>query len=354
MFTPTSPDLLARIAKSARSRVWRGAAMLVVVASLFAACHRTPPAAPNASMSEPGAASAPKTEAAAAGATVSATEGVTLRPEQIEKLGLVTQAAQAMEYAEHANGYGVVIGHETIAQSVAEVATARATEQLSRSALRRAKQLSGTPGAVSADVEEAAAQKAAVDAAAMMLSTQRLSSTLGMNPPWQARDQDAMLHELASGKIKLLRATFPMGSLSGGTPRSLRAARLGVTQPELGWKLKLVWDAPADASIPGRSYFALLERADVAEGERLAVWAPVGEAVRGVVIPTAAAVMSEGKYWCYLEKKPGTFERVEIDATKPTANGYFVSEGVGAGDPIVITAAGQLLAQELAASAEPD
>jgi len=188
----------------------------------------------------------------------------------------------------------------------------------------------------------------------MMLSTQRLSSTLGMNPPWQARDQDAMLHELASGKIKLLRATFPMGSLSGGTPRSLRAARLGVTQPELGWKLKLVWDAPADASIPGRSYFALLERADVAEGERLAVWAPVGEAVRGVVIPTAAAVMSEGKYWCYLEKKPGTFERVEIDATKPTANGYFVSEGVGAGDPIVITAAGQLLAQELAASAEPD
>ncbi len=107
--------------------------------------------------------------------------------------------------------------HDTIAQAVAELATARATEQQSRSALKRAQQLSGTPGAVSADVEEAAAQKAAVDAAAMTLTTERLTSTLGMNPPWQNRDQDPTLQDLARGKIKLLRATFPLGALSGGT-----------------------------------------------------------------------------------------------------------------------------------------
>jgi len=98
----------------------------------------------------------------------------------------------------------------------------------------------------------------------------------------------------------------------------------------------------------------LLKGADVGEGERLTVWAPVGEALSGMVIPAAAVVMSEGKYWCYMEKKPGTFVRIAIDATQPTTNGYFVSEGISGGDRIVVTAAGQLLAKELGAGAEPD
>jgi hypothetical protein len=355
------PISTARAARRARSGHWgrRGAVVLAMACLVLGACHRGPASGADAPPPEPKSPSGSKsTEAVPAGTPQSATEGakegVTLTPEQIEKLGLVTQPARSMEYVQQGNGYGVVIGHETIAQAVAELATARATALLSHSALKRAQQLSGTPGAMSADLEETAAQKAAVDATALTLTTERLSSTLGMNPPWQDRDQDPTLQGLARGKIKLLRATFPLGALSGGTPRSLRAAHLGVTQPDSGWKLNVVWDAPADASIPGRSYFALLKGTDVGEGERLAVWAPVGEPVSGVVIPAAAAVMSEGKYWCYLQKKPGTFVRIEIDATKPTANGYFVSEGISAGEPIVVTSAGQLLAKELGAGAEPD
>jgi hypothetical protein len=332
--------------------------MIVAVCSLLSACHRAPPAGADAAGSETKPASGSKSTdaapAAPAGAPGSAAEGVSLTPAQIEKLGLVTQAAQPTAYSQHASGYGVVVSHDTIAQAVAELTSARATGQQSRSALKRAQQLSGTPGAVSADVEEAAAQKAAVDAAAMTLTIERLTSTLGMNPPWQNRDRDPTLQDLASGRIKLLRATFPLGALGGGTPRSLRAARLGVTQPDLGWKLNVVWDAPADSNIPGRSYFALLKGADAGEGERLTVWAPIGEMLSGVVIPAAAVVMSEGRYWCYLQMKPGAFVRVEIDATKPTADGYFVSAGIGAGDQIVVTAAGQLLAKELGAGAEAD
>jgi hypothetical protein len=64
--------------------------------------------------------------------------------------------------------------------------------------------------------------------------------------------------------------------------------------------------------------------------------------------------MSEGKYWCYIEKKPGTFERVELDTSKPTPDGYFVTAGVAAGDKVVTAAAGQLLAKESASGAEPD
>lgn len=316
---------------------------------LLCACHKAAP---------PGGAAAPATDAkavpGAADAKEGAGEGVTLTPAQVGKMGIVTEAVPATDYAEETAGFGVVVGHETIAQAAAELTTAQATERLSRSALARARKLSGTPGAVSADVEETAAQKAEVDAAALTLTTRRLSSMLGMNPPWKSGDKGAVLQDLAAGRVKLLRVTFPLGALSGGTPATLRAAHIGINKPGLGWKMSVVWDAPADATVPGRSFFALLKGSDAGEGERLQVWAPIGKSVAGVSIPASAAVMSEGKFWCYVEKNPGTFERVQIDAGRPTTDGYFIAEGVAAGDKVVTAAAGQLLAKESGSGSEPD
>ena len=313
--------------------------MLAAGCLLLGACHKT---ASSAGEAPP-----------ASDAKEDAAEGVTLTPEQAEKLGIATQPAQALDYSEEAAGFGVVVNHESIAQAAAELATAKATERLSRSSLSRAHKLDGTPGAVSADVEEAATQKAEVDAAALTLTSQRLSSAFGMNPPWKNGDKDAILQNLAAGKIKLVRVTFPLGALSGGTPARLRAAHIAA-KPGTGWKMNLVWDAPADATVPGRSFFAQLVGSDASEGERLQVWAPIGESVAGVVIPAAAAVMSDGKFWCYVEKKPGAYARVELDTGRPTSDGYFVTEGVGAGDKVVTAAAGQLLAKESGSAAEPD
>jgi hypothetical protein len=206
---------------------------------LLSACHK---AAPSGSEASQAASVKP-----AAAAKESASEGVSLTPDQVEKLGIVIQAAPATDYSQEAAGFGVVVNHETIAQAAAELATAQATERLSRSALARARKLSGTPGAVSADVEETAAQKAEVDAAALTLTTRRLSSILGMNPPWKNGNSDAILQELAAGKVKLLRVTFPLGALTGGVPGSLRAAHIGANKPGMGWKISVVWDAPAGA-----------------------------------------------------------------------------------------------------------
>jgi len=111
-------------------------------------------------------------------------EGVTLTPEQLEKLGVTTQPAQAIDYREESIGYAVVLDHQTIAQGVADLQTAQATAQFSKASLERARQLRGTQGAMSADLEQTAEQKAAVDSAALSLTTEKLSSTWGMKPPW--------------------------------------------------------------------------------------------------------------------------------------------------------------------------
>jgi len=283
-----------------------------------------------------------------------AAEGLTLSADQLAKLGIATQAVQSIEYREEVAGYGLVVNHETIAQAVAELASAQATEHQSRSAFARAKRLAGTPGAVSADIEETAAEKAAVDAAALTLTTQRLSAIIGLAPPWKHDEKDAVLRDLANGRIKLVRVMFPLGALNAGAPASLRAAHIGSADPVTGWQMSTVWDAPADASVPGRSFFALLKNSDAREGERLQVWAPVGAPVAGALIPAAAVIMSEGKYWCYIEKGPGSFARTEIDIREPTAEGYFVTGTVRVGQKVVTSSAGRLLAKESNSDAEPD
>jgi len=325
-------------------------ALLCCVLAALSACQRAAPEKTAAAGDEkPGA-------AAKAGESKDkeASEGVSLSPEQIEKIGVQTDAAKAVDYAEETAGYGTVIPHESIAQAAAELATAQAAEKQSRSALARTQRLSGTPGAMSADVEETNARQVAVDAAALNLAKQRLSATFGQKPPWSNGANSGLLQALAEGSTQLIRVTFPLGSLPGDVPKTLSASRLGSAASGQRWKLSLIWPAPADVTVPGRSFFSILRAGELGEGERIIAWAPIGASQPGVLIPAEAAVISDGKYWCYVEEKPGTFVRTEIDSGKPFENGYVVTQGVKAGDKVVIRGAAQLLAQESNSGADAD
>jgi hypothetical protein len=320
-------------------------------------CHRTPPAenAKGVDTAQPAATAETQTEDAREGA-----EGVTLTAEQAEKLGVATEPAKPIQYTAETSGFGIVISHDTIATAVAELTTAQAGGRQSHAALERAHRLIGTPGAMSADAVEGAARQAETDAAALALAEQRLTAIIGTGPPGGVAKNAPTLRELASGKIKLLRATFPLGALQGPTPATLRAAHLdalspGAAHPVQGWSLKVVWGAPADATLPGRSFFGLLHNSDAGEGERLLVWAPgAGPSQQGVLVPSDSLLISDGKYWCYLETKAYVYVRRQINPDRPVANGYFVTEGIAAGDKVVTAGAGLLLARETNPSSEAD
>jgi hypothetical protein len=281
-------------------------------------------------------------------------EGVTVNDEQAGKIGLKTSTLKNSDYFEQTEGYGAVLPHETIANALAELATAEAMERQSRAALARTERLSGTPGALSAEALETAQRQASVDAAALALARQKLSAAFGQDPPWHEDVHSALLESLATGAAKLVRVTFPLGVLPGEAPAALHASRLGASQKNKRWPLTPLWQAPADAAVPGRSYFAVLRAKEVGEGERLVAFAPVGEKVQGVIVPNDAVVISDNKYWCYRRVKEDAFVRVEFDADKPADGGYFVDEGIKAGDIIVTHGAAQLLAQESNAGPEAD
>lgn len=274
-------------------------------------------------------------------------QGVTLKPEEVAKAGIVTAPAAAAQQRPESIGYALVVSREAIAQTLAELSSAAAVERQSRAALARGRSLAGTPGAMPVESQEAAERQAAVDHAALVLAERRLSATYGRNAPWKDDYESVLLSALASGETKLVRVTFALGALGATTPAQLRFSHLGAAQGGGSFESTSVWGAPADASIPGRSFFALLKGSDASEGERLLARAPVGAAESGAIVPFAATIVSDGRYWCYIEAKPGSFVRTEIDTGMPTEAGYFVKSGVAPGARIVTRSAGELLAREL-------
>ena len=318
---------------------------------LCGSCGRQPPA-PDAAKAEPEE-KVEGTDKAESNAGI-----VTLRPEEVAGLGITASAAAAVRYQAATSGFGVVLGHDVIAQAVADVATAQAVAAQSRAVLARMQRLAGTPGADSTEARENAARQAAVDAAALRLAKAKSSSVLGQNPPWAGREDSKLPEELAEGRAKLVRVTFPLGSVNGRAPQRLWLARLGTAGAGERWTAHGVWDAPADAGVPGRSFFALLQDIDVGEGERLLAWTAgggdSGQAESGILIPPSAVVASDGRYWYYLERQPGEFARTPMDISRPMADGYFVQGAIKRGDLIVTSAAGLLLAREINPSTEAE
>jgi hypothetical protein len=316
---------------------------------LLEACARQGGTAPAAAASP-----APLADSVGAGGEAPETDAVKLTREEVDKLGIQTEPAVPSDFTQEIAGYGTVVAHDVVAQAASELDTAQATSKLSGSALARARRLEGTPGAMSADAVDALAQKAVVDASALRLTRAKLTALYGMNPPWSRPDAAALLEQVADGRRKLLRASFPLGALSGASPRRLRVRHLYDDTEQSDWKLDKVWDAPADSALPGRSFFALVQGSDAQEGERLQVWAPSGQSTPGVVVPRAAVVMAGGKFWCYLEKPEYTFTRVALDTRRISGDGYFIEEGIEPGDRVVTRAAGQLLAKETGADDAAD
>lgn len=276
-----------------------------------------------------------------------------LSAEQIQRLGMTRRAATGVSFTPEVRGYGVVLGHDVIAQSVADVVTASAAARQSQTALARVKGLAATPGAFSAEALESAERQASADAAGLALTRRKLSAMWGEHSPWREEESSALLREVASGKAKLVRVTFPLGVVMDATPKMLALSRLAATGSRPRWQSTAIWDAPADAAVPGRSFFVLLENSDAAEGERLDAWTSVGTPLMGVWIPQSAIVISDGQYWCYVEQEHG-FERRAIDASQPMNGGYFVQNAVSPGEVIVTQGAALLLARETNPSTEAD
>jgi hypothetical protein len=157
------------------------------------------------------------------------------------------------------------------------------------------------------------------------------------------------MQRLASGAAVLVRASFP--AIGGATPKRIDFSRMGADRKS--WTAHTIWDAPADAAVPGRSFYALVENSDLAQNERLTAAIPTGAPQAGAKVPAHALVYGESEVWVYVQTAANTFLRTKVDIGRPLDDGYFVNS-VRPGDKVVTDGAGLLLAREINPSTEAE
>ena len=287
---------------------------------------------------------------------------LTLDKATVMRLGIRTAPLQTAQYRNETSGFGVVLAFDTLAQTDADLTTAESAAANSRAAADRARALFAADVAVSRQTVEAAERQAAADAAQLALAERKAVAAWGQGAPWrtpQARSQ--FLARLASGDLALARVTFAASAIGDGAPSSIRAQRVDAPSGGQSWTSATLWSAPTDPTFPGRSFFALIERArGLAPGERLLISLPARRAEQGVIIPAAAVVIAEGKAWYYaaavvpliIPLAPYIeFTRQMLDLGQPLADGYFVTGGEP-GEDVVVDGAGLLLARETGTAEE--
>ena len=281
-------------------------------------------------------------------------QGVVLDAGQSRGLGLTTVPAQAAQYAAERSGYGTVVSLDTIAQADSDLLSAQATAAQSQAAAKRARYLfTDQGGAVSRESMEAAIAKAGADQAALALAQRKAEAIFGHAAPWKKdAAHGAIMADLASGRQVLVRVTFPLGELTE-LPQSLTILRLGGGGKR--WTSRRVWEAPADATFPGRGIFALLEGSDLAQNDHVTGLVAAGAPQPGVVVPAAAVVLSDGASWVYVARGSGHYVRVEVDTARQAEGGYILTQasGMTPGQPVVVGGAGLLLAREVNPSTQP-
>lgn len=110
----------------------------------------------------------------------------------------------------------------------------------------------------------------------------------------------------------------------------------------------LVSAAPlADPVVPGETYFFRTDAGKLRVGMRMDAWIPTAaEPHRGVEVPGSAVIWYAGRLWVYLKAGEDLFLRRMLSGHEETREGWFVAEGLKAGEQVVVSGAQMLFSEE--------
>src|SRR5262249_12067662 len=196
----------------------------------------------------------------------------------VARLGVGFGKLEAAQYTAETRGYGQVMPFDALAQTDGELTAAELAVAASEAVLKRAQGLFNANVSVSRQTVEAAERQVASDNAALMLAQRKAIATWGQNLPLRnSMERSALLARLTVGEIALGRVTFPASAVGDGTPPAFSLERVDAGQGGRKWKASTIGPAPADPTVPGRSFYVLIEGArGLVPGERLIANLPMG------------------------------------------------------------------------------
>ncbi len=271
---------------------------------------------------------------------------VTMSDELQGDAGIVVANPVAAQIAPELKGYGRVLDPAPLAALLNELASARAAVSASSNELARLKTLAeqGNASPRTLQTAEAAALR---DGLATQSVQERLTSSWG-KAVMEQKDLPGFVQALLAQETVLVRVDLAAGENLPALPIGARVETLpgnSVPADFLGAATGV------DPLTQGRG-FIFLARPDAAPltaGEAVVGFLKLpGEPQAGAIIPRAAVVRTEGKGWAYvLSETGGAFTRKEIALDHATETGWFITNGITAGQHVVVTGAQMLLSVEL-------
>jgi hypothetical protein len=278
---------------------------------------------------------------------------ITLSDETRKEIGLQLGRPAPAQFGPEVKGYGRVEDAANLGGLAADLATAEAVYVASSNELERSKTLE-SQGNSSARTLQTAEAAAVHDRLAVQSAHDRLllASTASVA---DRPDLPAFVRSLADGSSALVRIDVSADEVPAAMPVGARILTLSGALADADF---LGTAAAMDPQTQGRGYFVLVSSNSIglAPGQAVTGYLKLpGEAVSGVTVPRDAVVRTEGAGWVYVQNGDGkSFTRKTIPLDHFTDAGWFVTNGVSAGDSIVVVGAQTLLSEELKAAIQPD
>jgi len=275
--------------------------------------------------------------------------------------GIATQTLERAHAEAAVEVYGVIVNLQPLidlraryATSVSEARSLRAAASNSAADYQRFKKLFEDDRNVSERALQAAeaqwkADQARLSAAEQAEGAARDSIRSGWGEAlagWATNPESTAFQALAQQREVLAQITFPydLHAQAGKVAMTLAP----VSAPGEGRPARFVSAAPqTDATLPGVTYFYVVDASGLRVGMRIAGRLKIGGNTRdGVVVPSAAVVWHGGKAWAYVKEKDDLFVRREVSTAQELANGWFDANHFEAGDEVVVSGAQLLLSEE--------
>jgi hypothetical protein len=278
---------------------------------------------------------------------------IALSDDARKAIGLQLANPAAAQFSPETKGYGHVEDTAALAALVTDLASAEAGYAVSSNELERVKTLE-SQGNSSTRVVQAAEAAATHDQLAVQSARDRL--LIASTPALADRDDlPEFVQSLAAGNATLVRLDLPAGEAPSAMPVGARIMSMSGGSADASF---LGAASATDPQTQGRGYFFLVSSnsPDLAPGEAVTGFLKLpGDPVSGVIIPRDAIVRTEGAGWVYVLDGGGkSFTRKSIALDHATEVGWFITNGIGPGDSIVVVGAQTLLSEELKAAIQPD
>jgi hypothetical protein len=289
---------------------------------------------------------------------VSSFAGVTLDMEAQQRLGLEFAPVTSTLANAVARGTAVVIDGAALAATQADLESARAEVAAARENLDRLQKLYADDGNASRQAVDAARTQWAAARARLATAEAKLRSDWGAQIVGAPGAGGKLLGDIASGRALLLRAEF-----AGVLPADVGQLQYSLLSPDpsdnasLGVEFVGRSHAPAQVA-GGPSVLLRIAPSNrdygLRPGERLSVIAASRSVSARPVVPAGAAFADGGRFWCYVAREGGRFDRVPLLSTERVADGYPVTSGAKEGDRVVVRGAPLLLSLERGAGSVAD